>query len=212
MSKFDSLFTQGFYFGKIEDVVSDYSEFLRYAEDIRALSKDKSKWNFQNIASDESLPHLIPAELKNERLKIVAERNLTSSCKQYQLISERKYHYLYNYFDDVVKKIAQQIYPTVDNNIYLGGSVQLFEDGDYLDTHTDGYMNGFCTVVIYLSDIENYNGSGKLVMVDHNETCDPILGNYSIFELTKNDVRHKIDMVTEKFQRLSYLVHVIQQN
>ena len=209
MTEIDKLFTQGFYFGKIKDLVLDYSEFLNKAHEVRELVRDKSKWCFQNVTNDESLPHLIPAQEKEKRLKIIKDRNLTVSLRVYQLISDPQYQHFYDYFDNIAKKLVLKMYPTLnDNNILLGGFIQLFENDDYLDTHTDGYMNGYCTIVIYLSDIQNYNGSGKLVIEDFDETCDPIIGNYSVFEMTKNDVRHRIDKVTENFQRLSYLIHV----
>ena len=87
--------------------------------------------------------------------------------------------------------------------------VTLFENGDFINEHKDGFNEGrICVFLIYLSDSQTYNdGGGKLIIKNNGiiEEVYPINENFTILDFTQNNVTHEVTSVKNDFKRLTYI-------
>jgi Rps23 Pro-64 3,4-dihydroxylase Tpa1-like proline 4-hydroxylase len=86
----------------------------------------------------------------------------------------------------------------------------LYEDGHFIDPHSDGLNVGrVCGLIIYLSYEEDYNdGGGELVIETNSNTeyvIKPIFGTFSLLDFTKNNIRHSVNAVKNGFKRYSFI-------
>jgi Rps23 Pro-64 3,4-dihydroxylase Tpa1-like proline 4-hydroxylase len=88
-------------------------------------------------------------------------------------------------------------------------NITLFENGDFINEHKDGYNEGrICVFLIYLSDSQTYNdGGGKLIIKNNDiiEEVYPINENFTILDFTQNNVTHEVTTVKNDFKRLTYI-------
>ena len=188
MNKYSEIFTHGYCFGTIQEFNIDYQTFTTMCEKVRETILDKER-NYTYCDS--------PA-LRNYILK-----------KQY-------HEDIYQYFRDLSLNIMSNIAPEYNyiptQQGHFGDLLALMEERGFSAPHQDGDA-GDVTLLIYLSDPNCYNGSGKLSLVDKGkrldiETSIPIEGNYTIIETKVHNVPHKIEKVYGDFKRLAYVARI----
>jgi len=189
MKDYSVIFSQGFVFGNLNEFTINYDEFLTMCEKVRdkAIPENKEK-NFDYTNR--------PA-LRNYILK-----------KEYN-------EDIYQYFRDITLQIMSEIAPEYNyiptTNGHFGDLISLMEKSGFSGPHRDGNV-GELTMLIYLSDVSCYNGSGKLSFLEKTgrkrmniETSDPIEGNYTIMETNIHNLPHRVEVVDGDFKRLVYV-------
>jgi len=216
MSKYDSLFEKGYYIGDISEFSVNMDELTEKCKQIYSFVDNKEKYFDYFSIIDDKMPHRIPYSQKEERLKYIKE-NLdgfvpyNSANNLNRSIETNEY---FNYFRELVKNFVQNVYPDLTpDKIGVNDVIQMYQEGDFQNAHSDGHV-GDCVVIIYLSDPSKYNNTGKLEFLEGPypesviDSVDPVLGKFTIFELTKHNIRHRVQMVTDDFIRFSFLGQV----
>ena len=216
MSKYDSLFEKGYYIGDLSEFSVNMDELIEKCNQIYLFANDKEKYfDYFNII-DDKMPHRIPYNQREERLNYIKE-NLQGSIpynSANNLNRGVETNNYFNYFRELVKNFIQNVYPELTpDKINVNDVIQMYQEGDYQHAHSDGHV-GDCVVIIYLSDPSKYNNTGKLEFLEGPypenviDSVDPVLGKFTIFELTKHNIRHRVQMVTDDFLRFSFLGQV----
>ena len=213
MSKYDSLFENGYYIGDLEEIGVNMNEFNQICNEVYSIASNNMEENFkyQHLISD--LPHRINVSEIEERklyVKNNPEISVISSC--YLLNNNINTKHLYYYFKNVVINFIPNVFPNLNkDNITIHDSIQMYQDGDYQNAHTDGHV-GECVVIIYFSNPSKYNNTGKLEFLEGSfpenvviDSVNPILGKFSILELTNHNIRHRVQIVMGDFIRFSFL-------
>jgi Rps23 Pro-64 3,4-dihydroxylase Tpa1-like proline 4-hydroxylase len=120
------------------------------------------------------------------------------------------------YFRNLIESYVPQIYPDLKDNIRHEDNFTLYENGDFITPHKDGYNIGrYCVVLIYLSDEKDYiDGGGKLI-IDNGDTKEevlPIKYNFTILDFTENDINHSVEVVKNNFRRFTYIDFVYNES
>jgi Rps23 Pro-64 3,4-dihydroxylase Tpa1-like proline 4-hydroxylase len=211
MSKYDSLFEKGYYFGDTSEMSFDMDEYNKKCKEIFTYLDDKEKYfEYFNIAPD--LPHRIPYTEREDRLNFLKTKpNIDPFNSANNLVhtdETRKYMY---YFRDQIMKFIPNIYPDLDvNTLTMNPGIQMYQDGDFQQAHFDGHI-GLCVVILYFSDPSNYNYTGRLEILESRysdtviDKIDPIDGKFAIFDTVHNNVKHRVEKVTGDFKRFSFL-------
>jgi Rps23 Pro-64 3,4-dihydroxylase Tpa1-like proline 4-hydroxylase len=116
---------------------------------------------------------------------------------------------LKNYFNDEVVKCLKKIYPESIGNELHNSNFTLYENGDFITPHRDGFnISRYCVILIYLSDEKDYNnGGGELVIIENGVevVVPPIKGNFAILDFTRNNANHAVNPVKNDFVRYTYI-------
>jgi hypothetical protein len=214
MNRYESLLTNGYYIGNLNEIVTDMQEFDSYIVRIKKTFTDciEDNYIYRNVIQMHP-EYSMFVELKDldERREIIKKNNYSIGQQWYESVSSTaellncKY-----YFQDIVKNFITIPYPSLNrttNNIRYNDSFTVFTPGDFIENHIDGQdLARLCVVLIYLSDPNDYNdGGGEFVLPDNNITLLPLKGKYVILDFTKNNVRHAVNVVKNNFLRYSYI-------
>jgi Rps23 Pro-64 3,4-dihydroxylase Tpa1-like proline 4-hydroxylase len=211
MSKYDSLFEKGYYFGDTSDMSFDMDEYDRKCKEVFSFERTKEKYfEYFNIAPD--LPHRIPYTEREERLRYLKTKpDIYAFNSANSLIESDETKNQINYFRDIISDFIPKIYPDLDKNkITISSSIQMYQDGDYQQSHFDGHV-GICSIIFYFSEMTNYNHTGRLQILESRysenviDMVDPINGKFAIFDAVQNNVKHRVEQVKGDFKRFSYL-------
>lgn len=215
MSKYQKLFDTGYFFGKIDDFDIDINQFVEITNEIIKKSESNLEDNYVYNQQAGHLPFTITIPEITERKKYL-EKNpqivpISSSYSMKYIDDNKKF---FEYFRRIAKDFIVTVFEEFNkNNIWLNDSIQLYKEGDFLNPHTDNHV-GDCVLIIYFSKNENYNGSGKLNMLKKEgqyeilDSLDPVIGNYSLFELKTHNERHEVTKVEGDFKRYTYLAQI----
>ena len=114
-----------------------------------------------------------------------------------------------SYFNDEVAKYLKKIYPESIGNETHNCNFTLYENGDFITPHRDGFnISRYCVILIYLSDEKDYNdGGGELVILENGVevVVPPIKGNFAILDFTRNNANHAVNIVKNNFVRFTYI-------
>ena len=217
----NDLINEGAYVGNIIDFINDseYNEMLLVIEKIKDYSITNRntdlycRYMFNGEKENYNYKHKILLNEVEERDIYVQKNNLTIFQKWYEYTinqkpNEIKYHSI---FDKTGKKILDHFYPNYEINYNSSGTFTLYEDGHFIDYHTDGNNPGrVCVIIIYLSsELEyNSNGGGELVITTNSQKkhiIKPILGTFSLLDFTKNNIYHQVNMVKNGFKRYAFI-------
>ncbi len=215
MSKYNSLFEKGYYFGELSEMSFDVDEFIKISNDVYSFYNDVNYFfNFQHVLGNCNLPHKILPSEKKERIeysKNHPEFDVMSSAYILKKLSETEH--CFNYFNKIISNFIPKVFSTLnENNVKISDYIQLYENGDFQNGHTDGHV-GECVMILYLSDPKKYNYSGRFEILEEYpggviESLDPIRGNYCLLELTEHNQRHGVEIVKDNFKRFSYLAQI----
>jgi len=215
MSKYDSLFKKGYYIGDLEEMDVNMDEFNKIRNEMYSFINDKEKYfNYFNIVNDD-VPDTIPYKEREFRLKWLNENpDIKPYNSSNNLNRTNETVEYFNYFRELVKNFIQKVYPELTpNKINVNDIIQMYQDGDFQNAHSDGHV-GDCVVIVYFSDPSKYNNTGKLEFLEGPypenviDSVNPIVGKFSIFELTNHNIRHRVQKVTGDFIRFSFLGQV----
>ena len=212
MSKYDSLFEKGYYFGDLSEMSFDMDEYNKKCKEVMAFADDKEKYfDYFNIARD-YLPHRIPYTEREERINYIKNNPQIDPFNSSNTLKRSKetepYH---DYFRDLVFNFIPKIYPHLTKDMLgINPGIQMYQDGDYQQSHFDGHID-LCVFILYFSDLSTYNYTGRLQIVEGKnpeniiDMVDPINGKFAIFDTVNHNPEHRVEKVTGEFKRFSFL-------
>ena len=115
------------------------------------------------------------------------------------------------FFDKISVAIGNSLYPKYNitlNDLDSRGRYMLYENGDFIKAHEDGFdARRLCVVLLYLNDDWKEGDGGELVIKNNGKETIvlPKLGNYAVLDFTKNNVTHEALKVNNDFKRFSYI-------
>lgn len=212
MSKYDSLFKNGYYFGDLSEMSFDVDEYNKKCKEIMAFADDKEKYfEYFSIVNDK-LPHRIPYSEREERLNYIKNNppiEPFNSANNLKHTSETTPYI--RYFTDIVYDFIPKVYPHLTKDMLgINGGIQMYQDGDYQQSHFDGHID-LCVFLLYFSDPSTYNNTGRLQIVEGKapekiiDMVDPINGKFAMFDTVNHNPEHRVEMVTGDFKRFSFL-------
>lgn len=211
MSKYDSLFEKGYYFGDLSEMSVDMDEFNQKRKEIYKFAENKEKYfEYFNIFND--LPHRIPYSERENRLNIIKQYpHLDPFNSANNLLSTDETKPYLNYFTDLVFDFIPKVYPHITRDMLgINPSIQMYQDGDFQQAHFDGHID-LCVFLLYFSEPSTYNNTGRLQIYEGRDSfniidmVDPISGKFAIFDTVNNDPKHRVEKVTGDFKRFSFL-------
>lgn len=228
MNKHETLMQNGFYVGKIEELVPDMTEFNRLSDMVVDYPHTMEGWDcFYPLRDDkpngiqfhenqEKWPSIIP-------MKDVAARDELIKAEGYSY-DQKWYRMLYDpapiqpikerYFRSLALNLVRDAYPEISlDTVRHNDCFAMYDDkGCYIKRHKDGQRGKFCGLIIYMSREEDWNdGGGEFWCgTDTNanpvsEKISPIRGNYVVLDFTRHDAWHEVLPVKNGFKRWSYL-------
>ena len=206
---------EGYYVGKMTELVADIPEFLRLSNEFM-INADRDAENFGYRYEYNDGGRDIPYEktIKNseiaERAKLVQENGYKEIQKWGEFFLGAEYSQIISFMRKNVEEFVSKIYPDLKDNFVHQDSITLYENGDFIEPHTDGMNHArYCVVLAYLSNPEDYNdGGGKLVLGcgDEIETyVDPTNINFVLIDFTKSETLHAVEAVKNNFKRFTYI-------
>jgi Rps23 Pro-64 3,4-dihydroxylase Tpa1-like proline 4-hydroxylase len=221
MSQYDSLYEKGYYFGNLSELDVNMEEFIEISNAVYSFEKDRLKYfDYFNVC-DDKMPHKIPYSEKQDRINYLENNPQVTACNSsHNLLVSNETKYCIDYFQDVVSKFFHKIHSDYTEEKFKNGDIktnsgiQMYDNGCYQNAHTDGHVGEF-VIIIYFSDPSNYNNTGRLEILKDSHSneeiidfVDPVLGKFSIFEVVKNNVRHRVQKVDDDFIRFSFLAQI----
>jgi Rps23 Pro-64 3,4-dihydroxylase Tpa1-like proline 4-hydroxylase len=212
MSKYDSLFKNGYYFGDLNEMSFDMNEYNQKCKEVMTFADDKEKYfEYFSIVNDK-LPHRIPYSEREERLNYIKNNPPTepfNSANNLKHTSETTPYI--RYFTDIVYDFIPKVYPHLTKDMLgINGGIQMYQDGDYQQSHFDGHID-LCVFLLYFSDPSTYNHTGRLQIVEGKspekiiDMVDPINGKFAMFDTVNHNPEHRVEKVTGDFKRFSFL-------
>ena len=206
------LFDSGFYVGKLEEIFTDMDTLNGKIEELKSLSKTKKHYSARfdyNLSNEEPKYKIsLNEEEYAEREKYVKENKRTTVQKWWES-TDPIFNELKSYFNDEVAKYLKKIYPESIGNETHNCNFTLYENGDFITPHRDGFnISRYCVILIYLSDEKDYNdGGGELVILENGVevVVPPIKGNFAILDFTRNNANHAVNIVKNNFVRFTYI-------
>ena len=213
MINFDSLLTEGYYLGNINDIIPDMEEFDKKIIDVKKTFEDPGKY-YQYRHVIQMHPEYgmwCNVDEIPERRKLVETSNYTIGQQWYDSTVPNEFtEKIKSYFHDILKRFINIPYPELEftqkTNCWFVDSLTVFANGDFIEPHTDGKNPGrLCVVLIYLSDpADQVDGGGEFVLEDKNLVIKPVKGNFLILDFTKHNLKHTVKMVKNNFLRFTY--------
>jgi len=204
----NNLFKDGYYVGKNVELFSELSIFKDYCLKTNELVNDKNEFRYR-FDYEDPIPYemLISLNEISTREQFVRDNNLSTFQRWWQYSGDKLIP-LKNYFRKSITNFINENYGDLGDLVHMD-DVTLFENGDFINEHKDGFNEGrICVFLIYLSDSQTYNdGGGKLIIKNNSiiEEVYPINENFTILDFTQNNVTHEVTSVKNDFKRLTYI-------
>ena len=211
-----NLISLGYHSGDTSEINIDKEkvhEYYKYLIDNHCEDKSKYIYRYQIQYNNGDYPHsLSTKEEIIERDKFVTENNVHVIQKWWEMYTfdTPKLVEIRNYFRGVIESFIFDLYPNISpRTICHHDNITLYESGDFIEPHRDGYNNArSCVVLIYLNDEEDYkNQGGKIILLENGvyREVDPINKNYVILDFSKNNPQHEVQPVSGDFKRFTYI-------
>ncbi len=211
----------GYYIGKTEELFEDYDLFKKYAKELCEFSKDINKRFEKGFAYRFEYPNIhnekINFSLRNfDEIKKTENYLKNNNLKTIQRWWEKglgplgELNHYRNFFRGATDSFISKIYPDLDDNIAHGDSLTIYDDGDFLERHTDGvHKERYCVILIYLSEKNDYiDGGGKLIVGNNENDLKEVIptnDTFVIMDFKKHDIIHEVEMVKNGFLRNTYI-------
>lgn len=204
------LIKNGFFIGNIKDFFSE-NEIIDIQKKT-TLAKNFYENNKNDIFcrymfnSTENYNHNIKISEIDSRSNYIKNNKFEVTQKWFWFNSNE----LINYFNDIVYKIYFNFYENdIDETTNNQSQFTVFEKGDFIESHKDGYtQDRICVIILYLNQIStNENDGGQLVIQTNNKSyeIEPIFGNFAILDFTQNNIIHSVNPVNGNFKRMSFI-------
>ena len=218
---------KGFYIGKTEEFIEDKELFHKKINYIISESKTKELYKYRldyKISErGETYPMLIKGDDIKTREEYIKENNgeigqrwwefspdVIQDNDEYYKQVNFKFTDIKLYFRKQILNYIRKIYPNLnEDNVIHHDNFTLYENGDFIEPHKDGFNKGrYCVVLLYLSYEKDYNdGGGRLIVEDngYSEDVFPINENFCILDFTQNNPNHRVEPVKNDFRRFTYI-------
>jgi Rps23 Pro-64 3,4-dihydroxylase Tpa1-like proline 4-hydroxylase len=209
----------GYYIGRTEEIVDDFTEFQYYIDLLKDTANEKESYYSvrQSVSSaQEGYEFPFQFDIKDypERKRLIETAGARVTQQWYQLnaapIVNGSAVDLRPYFRNLTIKIGKQLYPELNaDNISHNDAFTLFEDGDFINAHVDGQNPGrLFVILLYLSDEQDWNdGGGELIITDNgiSETIYPFKGKFTLLDFKTHNIEHSVELIKNNFKRFTYL-------
>jgi Rps23 Pro-64 3,4-dihydroxylase Tpa1-like proline 4-hydroxylase len=208
------LFDKGYYIGTLDEIFDNNEELDECIKELETLSETKENYHYRldyNLMEGEeryevgiSESEIVKREdfIKNND-RIIIQRWWESTT------SKGVFNNIKKYFDDKVQTYLEKIYPESKGVGASDSNFTLYENGDFITPHSDGFnIWRYCGILIYLTDEESYNNGGGELVIEENgvrEVVKPVKGNFCILDFTRNNANHAVDHVKNDFRRFTYI-------
>jgi hypothetical protein len=219
----DDYFKNGYCVVDINELFKDQDSLNIIKDTVEELAQPHNRQDYFNYRLNfEGVPYStdshVPVDKIQEKLREGVERNVKPTQRWYETKGYGKFAPTFNYIKESVEQYAGTIYDVKpDHYIHAQVNLTIYEDGDFIDPHSDGQNEGrFAIFLIYMSDPEKYNdGGGKLIIKDKKANIDdsviPTFGKFVILEFTKNNINHAVEPVKNGFVRTCFLAIVSER-
>jgi GDP-L-fucose synthase len=205
----------GYHIGKMTELISDMSEFSRLSNEFMVgADRNAEYFGYRYEYNDGGLNLPYKKTIKNfeiaERTKLVQEKGYKEIQKWGEFFLGSEYFPIMSFMRKNVEEYVSKIYPDLIDNFQHQDSITLYENGDFIEPHTDGMNHArYCVVLAYLSNPEDYNdGGGKLVLGcgdDVENYVEPTNLNFVLIDFTKSETMHAVEAVKNNFKRFTYI-------
>jgi Rps23 Pro-64 3,4-dihydroxylase Tpa1-like proline 4-hydroxylase len=209
----NQLLTEGYYIGKVDEIIKDFETFQKMIDKLVELSHDKkSMYRYRHVIRQH--PEFgLSCEIDeiDYRRKMVLDNGWTIGQQWYETMENPENKEILQFFRNAVTEFIPTVYSELNkDNIRYNDSFTLYENGDFIEDHHDGdYLQNLgrlCVILIYLTDEKDYNdGDGTFILTEKNQEVIPLKGNYVILDFTKHDLYHQVREVKNNFRRFSYI-------
>lgn len=205
----------GYHIGDMGELVSDLDMFNHLSDKfIKESSREDDTFYYRYEYNDggKDLPYV--KTIRNseiaERTKLVQENGYREIQKWGEFHLKKEESEIINFMRKNVENFVTKIYPDLKDNISHLDSITLYENGDFIEPHTDGLIpERYCVVLAYLSDPEDYkDGGGRLVLGagdDIENYVDPVRTKFVLIDFTKSETLHAVEAVKNNFKRFTYI-------
>jgi Rps23 Pro-64 3,4-dihydroxylase Tpa1-like proline 4-hydroxylase len=178
------------------------------------LSETKENYRYRfdyNINDDEER---YPIGITEEEIKIreefIKNNNKITIQRWWESQGPKgEFNNIKHFFDKKVQLYLEKIYPESKGVGSNNSNFTLYENGDFITPHRDGFnIWRYCVILIYLSDEKNYNDGGGELVIEENgvrEVIKPVKGNFCILDFTRNNANHAVNYVKNDFRRFTYI-------
>jgi Rps23 Pro-64 3,4-dihydroxylase Tpa1-like proline 4-hydroxylase len=216
----------GYYIGRTEEIVNDFTEFQYYIDLLKDTANNKDFYYSvrQSVTSTpEGYEFPFQFDIKDypERKRLIETAGVRVTQQWYQLNSAPMVDGyavdLRPYFRKLTIKIATQAYPELHaDNIHHNDAFTLFEKGDFINSHVDGQNPGrLFVLLLYLSDEQDWNdGGGELIISDNGnyERVKPFKGAFTLLDFKTHNIEHSVESIKNNFRRFTYLNFVYNKD
>ena len=208
------LFDKGYYIGTLDEIFDDNVELDKCIEELERISVTKEHYrarlDYNLDPEDERYEVGIPEDKVKEREEFIKKNNKTTIQKWWESQSPTgAFNNIKKYFDDKVQMYLEKIYPESKGVGSNNSNFTLYENGDFITPHRDGFnVWRYCVILIYLTDEKNYNDGGGELVIEENgvrEVIKPVKGNFCILDFTRNNANHAVNHVKNDFRRFTYI-------
>ena len=207
------LLDKGYYIGDLDEIFNDFNELDLKIDELKSLSETKkfykTRYDYPLEPDEERYEMSITEDKVPERIEYIKKHNKRIIQRWWESQRTDEFKNVLNYFDGRVEDYLKKIYPESINNGSSNSNFTLYENGDFIEPHRDGFNKWrYCVILIYLSDEKEYNdGGGRLVIEENgvNEEVLPLKGKFCILDFTRNNPKHSVEIVKNNFRRFTYI-------
>ncbi len=207
------LYDKGFYVGDLSEIFSNQQPAMEKVKELMSISDTKKyyhyRFDYKRSSHDEQYKGFLNESEVKEREEFVKNNNRHTIQRWWESEGSQEISNLKSFFQKAVEEYIMKIYPDLKNNMSHNDSFTLYEDGDFIEHHRDGYNEPrYCVILIYLTPEQMYNdGGGKIVIDEYGfkEEVVPIFGNFTILDFTRNNPNHEVEVVKNGFRRFTYI-------
>ena len=209
------LFDRGYYIGTLDEIFGgDEEELNKSIKELVDVSETKEhyryRYDYNILTEDERYEIGIRGDQIKERDEFIEKNNKTTIQKWWESQSPTGvFNGIKKYFDDKVEEYLNKIYPESKNIGTSNSNFTLYENGDFITPHRDGFnVWRYCVILIYLTDEKDYNDGGGELVIEENgirEVIKPVKGNFCILDFTRNNANHAVNHVKNDFRRFTYI-------
>lgn len=211
----------GYYFGSLDELITNSDEFNKILDGIYESTKDNSNFGYRFDYKLDSEKNQNPEDTWEKKLHYSADdiQKLENYIKEKDGSEVQRWWETKNfvpnlqrgreYFHKILEEYIGKIYPILKENFNHQDAYTIYENGDHITPHNDGEnRKRYCVILIYLSKENDYNnGGGELKVVENGEVnyVKPILGNFTLLDFSLNNPDHSVEKVKNDFRRITYI-------
>ena len=204
---------KGYAIGNILDILTpeqkiDLEKNIQYVKD-SAADKTELKYRFDFSGGPTYTDNMIKLDAIKAREEHIEKNGYHTFQRFWEYIINDEN--ITKFFDKISVAIGNSLYPKYNitlNDLDSRGRYMLYENGDFIKAHEDGFdARRLCVVLLYLNDDWKEGDGGELVIKNNGKETIvlPKLGNYAVLDFTKNNVTHEALKVNNDFKRFSYI-------